>query len=68
MTTTKKTATVEIIDKDHIYVDGNQFISLKRFYENKKEVADEVLLLNNKVEELTKKVEALKVLVKIDEI
>lgn len=68
MATTKKTATIEIADEDHIWVDGNQFISLNRFYENRKEVADEMLLLNNKVKELTKKVEALKVLVKIDEI
>lgn len=68
MATTKKTTTIEIVDKDHIWVDGNQFISLNRFYENKKEVADEMLLLNNKVKELTEKVEALKVLVKIDEI
>lgn len=68
MATTKKTATIEIVDEDHIWVEGNQFISLNRFYENKKEVADEMLLLNNKVKELTNKVEALKVLVKIDEI
>ncbi len=68
MATKKKIATIEITDEDHIWVDGKQFISLKRFYENKKEVADETLLLNNKVEELTKKVEALKVLLKIDEI
>ena len=68
MATTKKTTTIEIVDKDHIWVDGNQFISLNRFYENKKGVADEMLLLNNKVKELTEKVEALKVLVKIDEI
>lgn len=65
---TKKTVTVEIVDEDHVWVDGKQFISLNRFYENKKEVADEMLLLNNKVKELTEKVEALKVLVKIDEI
>lgn len=68
MANTKKTITIEIVDENHIWVEGHQFISLNRFCENRKEVADEMLLLNNKVKELTEKVEAIKVLVKIDKI
>lgn len=60
----KKTTSIEIVDEDHIWVDGTQFISLKRFYENRKDVADEMILLNNRVKELAEKVNALNTLIK----
>ncbi|MBO5828765.1 MAG: hypothetical protein J6R59_10010 [Paludibacteraceae bacterium] len=55
---------VEIVDEDHIWVNNRQFISLKRFGEAKKDVANEIKLLADKNKELAEENEALKVLLK----
>ena len=59
-----KNMKVKIIDDDHIYVDNRQFISLKRFDEARKEVAEEMKLAADKNKELAEENEALKVLLK----
>ena len=59
-----KNMKVEIIDDDHIYVNNRQYISLKRFYEARKEVTKEVKLLADKNKELAEENEALKILLK----
>ena len=59
-----KNMNVEIVDEDHIFVNNKQFISLKRFADAKKDVANEVKLLTDKNKELTEENEALKVLLK----
>ena len=43
-----KNMKVEIVDEDHIFVNNRQYISLKRFGEAKKDVANEVKLLDDK--------------------
>lgn len=60
----EKTLKVYFSDEDHLWIEGNQFVSLKRFSQAKKDVADEMRLLNDKNKELTKENEALKVLLK----
>lgn len=55
---------VNVADEDHIWIDGKQFISLKRFLENRKEIADEVLKLERRNRELEEENNALKVLLK----
>lgn len=59
-----KNMKVEFIDDEHIFVNNRQFVSLKRFYEARKEVQEEVKLLTDKNEELAKENEALKTLLK----
>lgn len=59
-----KNMNVEIADEDHIFVNNKQFVSLKRFGEAKKDMIEEVKLLNDKNEELAKENEALKILLK----
>lgn len=64
----EKVLKVRFADDDHVWIEGRQFISLNRFAEARKEVSDELILLNNKVKELTEKLNAVKVLIKVDEI
>lgn len=59
-----KNMRVEIKDEDHIWVDNKQYVSLKRFADAKKDMADEVRLLTDKNKELAEENEALKVLLK----
>ena len=59
-----KNMKVGFVDDDHIFVNNKQFISLRRFGEAKKEVAEEVKLLTDKNKELAEENEALKVLLK----
>lgn len=55
---------VNVADEDHMWIDGKQFISLKRFLENRKEIADEVLKLERRNRELEEENNALRVLLK----
>lgn len=59
-----KNTQVEFIDDDHIFVNNRQFVSLRRFGEAKKDVAEEIKLLTYKNKELAEENEALKVLLK----
>lgn len=59
-----KNMKVEIADEHHIFVNNKQFVSLKRFGEAKKAIAEELKLLADKNEELAKENEALKILLK----
>ena len=59
-----KNTKVKFVDEDHIWVNNRQFISLKRFGEAKKDVANEIKLLATKNKELAEENEALKVLLK----
>lgn len=59
-----KNMRVEIADEHHIFVNNKQFVSLKRFGEAKKAIAEEIKLLADKNEELAKENEALKILLK----
>lgn len=56
--------TLRIIDEGHLWLGGAQYISLKRFYEARNEVNEELRMLNDKVIELTKENEAYRVLLK----
>lgn len=60
----KITAEVQISDVDHIYVDGKQYISLRRFFENKSEIAKEYQLLAEQNESLLEENKHLKALLK----
>ena len=60
----EKNIKVNFADEDHIWIDGNQFISLNRFLNVKKDSSKELRLLNEKNIELTKENEAMKVLLK----
>ncbi len=62
-----KTLKVHFADDDHVWIEGRQFISLKRFAESRKEASDEMIRLDNKVKELTEKLNAVNVLIKVDE-
>ncbi len=55
---------VNVADEDHLWIDGKQFVSLKRFLENRKEIAGEVLKLERRNRELEEENNALKVLLK----
>lgn len=59
-----KNMKVEIVDEDHIFVNNKQFVSLKRFSDAKKDMANEVKLLNDKNKELAEENEALEILLK----
>lgn len=60
----EETLKISFVDADHVWIDGHQFVSLERFWQAKKDVANEIKLLNDKNRELTKENEALKVLLK----
>ncbi len=55
---------VEIIDKDHIYVEGKQYVSLSRMSKIKSEQMEEMNMLSVKVEELTQENNAYRILLK----
>lgn len=59
-----KNMKVQIVDDDHIWVNNRQFISLSRFLESKKEIAEETKLITDKNAELAEENEALKILLK----
>lgn len=59
-----KNMKVEIVDEHHIFVNNKQFISLKRFGEEKEAIAKEIKLVVDKNEELAEENEALKILLK----
>lgn len=48
----KVTAEVEYIDDDHVFVNGSQFISLRRFNKMKREMNIEETILNDKNNQL----------------
>lgn len=48
----KVIAEVEFIDDDHLFVNGSQFVSLRRFNRMKHEINVETTLLNDKNNEL----------------
>lgn len=58
----KKATTIEIYDKDHIWFEHRQFVSLERFMEVKKEMIDEAKCLMDKVKKLEEQNKALKTL------
>lgn len=55
---------VEVIDKDHIYVEGKQYVSLQRMSEIKRGQMEEMDMLSTKVDELTQENTAYKILLK----
>jgi len=55
---------VTVIDDDHIYVDGKQYVSLRRFFENRSEIAIEAESLIEKIDKLTEENNHLKALLK----
>ena len=63
-----KNMKVEFVDKDHIFVDNQQFISLKyyakRLNSSAEYTVNEVKILSDKLNELAKENEALRVLLK----
>lgn len=59
-----KNMKVQVVDDDHIWVNNRQFISLSRFLESKKEMAEETKLITDKNAELAEENEALKILLK----
>lgn len=53
-------------DEDHVWIDGNkQFIFLKRFFELRDIMDEECKLLMDKIKELYKENEAMKVMLNI---
>ena len=60
----EKNVKVYFADEDHIWINGNQFVSLKRFAQVRKDIAIEMNLLNDKNKELSEENEALKILLK----
>lgn len=55
---------INIIDDDHLYINGRQFISLRRLLELENNKRDEIKILDEKVENLTKENESYKILLK----
>ena len=55
---------LEIVDDNHLWFGGRQYISLERTSEIKKSMIEELRLSNDKVIELTKEIEAYRVLLK----
>lgn len=53
-------------DEDHAWIDGNkQFISLKRFFALKSDMIQEYKLLIDKIDQLSKENEAMRVLLNV---
>ena len=63
-----KNMKVEFINDEHIFVDNKQFVSLKYLAESRANAeqchSNEIKVLSNKIQELTKENEALKTLLK----
>ena len=55
---------IRVIDDNHIYYEGRQFVSLQRFYELKNSELQEMKLLNERVEELTEENKSFETLLK----
>lgn len=55
---------IKVVDKDHIWYEGKQYISLRRFNELKFTEHQEIEILAYKVEELTTENNSLKNLLK----
>lgn len=55
---------INIIDDDHLYINGRQFISLRRLLELENNKRDEIKILDEKVANLTKENESYKILLK----
>ena len=55
---------INVIDNDHIYYKGQQFVSLQRFYELKNSELQEMKLLNKRIEELTEENKSFETLLK----
>lgn len=51
---------VKFTDEDHVWVNNRQFVSLRRFADAKKDMANEVKLLVDKNRELAEENEALR--------
>ena len=58
----KVTAEVKYIDDDHVFVNGSQFVSLRRFNQMKREMNIETTLLNDKNNELIEQNKAYRIL------
>lgn len=52
-------------DKDHIFINGKQYVSLKRFAENRIEIAAEMKMLAEENEKLANENEHLKALIAV---
>lgn len=55
---------VEIFNDDHIWIGGRQYVSLKRFAEARKDIAEEMQMMIDRNNELMEENESLKVLLK----
>lgn len=55
---------VMFADDDHVWIDGKQFVSIKRFLESKNATIKETMVINERLEKITEENEALKVLLK----
>ena len=51
-------------DGEHLWIDGNQFVSLERFLQVQKDIRKEAHILNKRVEELTRENEAFRQTIK----
>lgn len=60
----KVTKKIEIYDKDHIYMDGCQYISLSKMNEKRKSLYEDIVILDEKVKELEEENKSLKILLK----
>lgn len=55
---------IKVVDEDHIYYNGKQFVSLHRFYELKNNELQEMKMLNERISELTEQNRAFETLLK----
>ena len=55
---------VDFTDDDHVWIDGNQFVSLRRYFESRESLLKEFKMLNEKFDEIKAENEALKTLLK----
>lgn len=55
---------VESREKEHIWIDGKQYISFDRVCDIRSELNEDVRIMNKKIQELTDENNALKVLLK----
>lgn len=60
----KRVVTIMENDQDHIFLEGKQYISLRRFLDAKNEITEETKLLMDRLEILEKENTALKILLK----
>ena len=55
---------IDFLDNDHVWIDGKQYISLKRFFENRSEIALEYITILEEADRLSKENKHLKELLK----